>query len=59
MKKLLCYLKTLRHIDTFISAYMHGVLFINHDFVEVPSKDKTKQVLICRTCGEKSIGRLI
>ena len=52
MKKVICYLRTIRERETFLGALFNlGGIYVAHDYKEM-SKDKIK----CQTCGDISIG---
>jgi len=56
MKRIICYLRTIKEFGTFINVYINfGAIYIAHNYKEIHSKDKNKQVLKCQTCGHESV----
>jgi hypothetical protein len=45
MKRIICYLRTIKEFRTFVNAYINfGAIYIAHNYKEIPSKNKNKQV---------------
>lgn len=61
MKKLICYLKTIKDFKVFINALISfGAIYVAHDYVEVSNKyiksrNRFESRLVCQVCGDTSI----
>jgi len=57
MKRIICYLRTIKELRTVIETYINfGSFYIAHDYVEKSTKlnknsKRIEQILVCQTCG--------
>jgi len=59
MKRLICYLRTIKEFKTFIKVLIiHGAIYVAHAYVEKKSYIKDNKIyipLVCQICGHKSV----
>jgi len=61
MKKIICYLRTLKELDVFLKVlFFYGAIYIAHGYKEVSYKyiktrKRFESKLKCQTCGHISI----